>query len=143
MIRKKAKIKMPQSKISDFDITKSMLKTIDQMKRSLVKESSEDYEELSGGELKAEQDKFVDIVSPRVIFGKLMIYPKDNNVKWEGKFTNGIIWMMDKNGGLTIEAQGVKVDDEEMEMISKLKKYHEVWVDEWSNKLRNDYKISM
>jgi hypothetical protein len=142
-MRKTARYKAPQSTVSDYDITKSMLKTIDKLKKESIKEDKVDHKQLSGSELRAEEDKFTDIVSPRVTFGKFMVYPNDNNVIWNGKFNNGIAWRMDKNNGVTINAEGVNMDDEEMELISKLQKYHEVWADEWSDKLRTEYNITL
>jgi len=142
-MRKAARYKAPQSTVSDYDITKSMLKKIDELKKPVVREDKVDHKQLDGSELRAEEDKFTDIVSPRVTFGKFMVYPNDNNVIWNGKFNNGIAWRMDKNDGPMISTEGVNMDDEDMEMISKLKKYHEVWADEWSNKLRTEYNIKL
>lgn len=128
--------------INEHDITKMMLNKINESK--LVKEQEGENVEMSdntltGADLKAQEDKFVQVVSPRVTFNELKVYPDDNNVFWSGEFDNGIAWQMSKNDELVIDADNVTIDDEELEMINKLKKYREVWVDEWSEKLRSEY----
>lgn len=128
--------------INEHDITKMMLNKINESK--LVKEQEGENVEMSdntltGSELKAQEDKFVQVVSPRVTFNELKVYPDDNNVFWSGEFDSGISWQMSKNDELVIDADNVTIDDEELEMINKLKKYREVWVDEWSEKLRSEY----
>jgi hypothetical protein len=134
--------KMKQQLINEHDITKMMLNKINESK--LVKEQESDNTQMSdntltGSELKAQEDKFVQVVSPRVTFNELKVYPDDNNVFWSGEFDNGMSWQMSKNDELVIDAENVTIDDEELELINKLKKYREVWVDEWSEKLRTEY----
>jgi hypothetical protein len=133
--------KMGQLLTNEHDITKMMLNKINESKRGSIKEQQETGAEttLVGPEAKAEQDKFVQAVTPRVEFNEMIVYPSDNNVFWSGKFDNGITWQMSKNDDLVIDAENVTIDDEELELINKLKKYREVWVDEWSEKLRTEY----
>ena len=133
---------MKQQLINEHDITKMMLNKINESK--LVKEQEGENVEMSdntltGADLKAQEDKFVQVVSPRVTFNELKVYPDDNNVFWSGEFDNGISWQMSKNDELVIDAENVTIDDEELELINKLKKYREVWVVEWSEKLRTEY----
>ena len=132
---------MAQQLINEYDITKMMLNKLNESKRSSIKEQQEDESEITliGPEAKAEQDKFVQAVSPRVEFNEMIVYPSDNNVFWSGKFDNGIGWQMSKNDDLVIDAENISIDDEELELVNKLKKYREVWVDEWSEKLRTEY----
>ncbi len=132
--------KMGQLLTNEHDITKMMLNKINESKRGPIREQQEaDETTLVGPEAKAEQDKFVQAVTPRVEFNEMIVYPSDNNVFWSGKFDNGISWQMSKNDDLVIDAENVTIDDEELELINKLKKYREVWVDEWSEKLRTEY----
>jgi hypothetical protein len=131
---------MGQLLTNEHDITKMMLNKINESKRGPIKEQQEaDEITLVGPEAKAEQDKFVQVVTPRVEFNEMIVYPSDNNVFWSGKFDNGISWQMSKNDDLVIDAENVTIDDEELELINKLKKYREIWVDEWSEKLRTEY----
>jgi hypothetical protein len=130
--------------ISEYDITKMMINKINESK--LIKEDLGGVENtetsnntVTGSELKAQEDKFVQVVTPRVTFNELKVYPEDNDVFWSGEFDNGISWQMSKNDDLVINADNTTIDDEELELINKLKKYREVWVDEWSEKLRTEY----
>jgi len=138
------KRKMKTQLISEYDITKMMINKINESK--LIKEDLGGVENtetsnntVTGSELKAQEDKFVQVVTPRVTFNELKVYPEDNDVFWSGEFDNGISWQMSKNDDLVINADNTTIDDEELELINKLKKYREVWVDEWSEKLRTEY----
>lgn len=132
---------MKQQLLNEHDVTKMMLSKINESKRVVEQDNPTQTSEntLSGPELKAEQDKFVQAVTPRVTFNEFKIYPEDNNVFWSGEFDNGISWQMSKEDELVINADNTVIDDEELELINKLKKYREVWVDEWSEKLRTEY----
>jgi len=128
--------------LNEHDITKNMLYIIrDLNKKPLLKEESNDTIILNGADLKAEENKFTEIVTPRVKFGKFFIYPYATNVVFSGEFDGGIKWQMSKNDGLYFDAKNIQMDDETQEILERLKKYYENWVDEWSTKLRTDYKV--
>lgn len=125
--------------ISEYEITKTILRKISE---GVLAEEKNDSITISGAEKRMEEDKFVQAVTPRATFDNLIVYPYDNNVVWRGTLSNGIKWRMSKNDDLSIDASGAEIDDEEMEVIIKLKKYREVWVDDWSTKLRTEYKVN-
>lgn len=126
--------KMKQQLINEHDITKMMLNKINESK--LVKES--DYK-LTDDALKDQEDKFRGVVSPMVTFNNLNVSlkdkDKDNYFFWSGEFDNGISWQMSKNDGLVISADNVTIDDEELEILKKLKNYRGDWIKELSEKL--------
>jgi len=125
---------MKQQLINEHDITKMMLNKINESK--LVKES--DYK-LTDDALKDQEDKFREVVSPMVTFNNLNVSlkdkDKDNYFFWSGEFDNGISWQMSKNDGLVISADNVTIDDEELEILKKLKNYRGDWIKELSEKL--------
>jgi len=125
---------MKQQLINEHDITKMMLNKINESK--LVKES--DYK-LTDDALKDQEDKFRGVVSPMVTFNNLNVSlkdkDKDNYFFWSGEFDNGISWQMSKNDGLVISADNVTIDDEELEILKKLKNYRGDWIKELSEKL--------
>lgn len=129
------------NELNEHDITKTMLYKIRDINKGLLKEESNDTIELTGADRKAEEDKFADIVTQRVKFDKFFIYPYANNVTFSGVFDGGIKWEMSKNDGLYFDANNVQMDDATQEILDLLKKYYENWVDEWSSKLRTDYKV--
>jgi len=95
---------------------------------------------LDGPEIKDEMNKLEDFVGSRIkAYDELVIYPYDHNVTWGGEFLNGIRFEFNLTGDMKLDANNITVDDNEVELMSKLKKYGENWVDEWAKKLRDDY----
>lgn len=136
-----------KSLINEYDITKMMIQKINESK--LIREqeeaiddtSSSDGQTIEGSNLQDEIKRFTDYLGTnRVDFNELNIYPKENNAVWSGKFTNGIEWQISVNDDLVLNTQGTPIDDPEMELIEKLKKYSSVWAEDWAKKLRTDYK---
>lgn len=136
-----------KSLINEYDITKMMIQKINESK--LIREQEEtidntqspDGQTIEGSNLQDEIKRFTDYLGTnRVDFNELNIYPKENNAVWSGKFTNGIEWQISVNDDLVLNTQGTPIDDPEMELIEKLKKYSSVWAEDWAKKLRTDYK---
>lgn len=136
-----------KSLINEYDITKMMIQKINESK--LIREQEENIDDMSnsdgqtieGSNLQDEIKRFTDYLGTnRVDFNELNIYPKENNAVWSGKFTNGIEWQISVNDDLVLNTQGTPIDDPEMELIEKLKKYSSVWAEDWAKKLRTDYK---
>lgn len=132
--------------INEHDITKNMLESIRNQANSgkgLINESTEEAQDLSGGELAEEEKKFMDIVTSRVEFGEFKIHPGANNVIFSGKLDNGIEWQFSKTDGLFINASNIELDDEGLETLRKLNGYYQNWSDEWAEKLNKEYKTNV
>lgn len=124
----------------EYDLTKSMLNKI--RENFLIKENDENDEDvidLGDDELKSEQDKFSDMITPRVVFGKFKIYKNANNVVFGGKLDEGVEFQMSLNDGIYINIDNVELTDEIVDILKKLNGYYIEWAKEWSNKLRNEY----
>lgn len=91
--------------------------------------------------------KFSDTVDPRVQITNFKIYPKDRDVKFEGRLDSGINFFMSlKAMKLSIsitddQGQSIRifVDDDLVATIQKLSGYYENWSREWAQKLVTDY----
>ncbi len=94
----------------------------------------------SSADVKEEQNKFMQIVGPRVEFKSFNIYPNDNNVVLAGNFDNGLQWQFSKKDGCYINAESLKLDSESSEMLRKLAAYYENWASEWASRLQNEFK---
>jgi len=78
-------------------------------------------------------DEFVNEVAEIVDFNKLNLYP--NNVEWSGKITEYDIeffFSIGENNGVYINGTMMKVDDEFLDMMNKLKTYYEKFKTKWS-----------
>jgi hypothetical protein len=78
-------------------------------------------------------DEFVTEVSDLVDFNKLNVYP--NNVEWSGKIIDYDIEFMyniGEDGGIYINGDMIKTDEEFIEMITKLQKYYEKFKSKWA-----------
>lgn len=115
-----------------------MISKIQSGKR-IIEEEKNDRIVVTGEEKNSQEEKFTQFITPRVRFNELIIFPYDNNVVWSGKFDNGIVWKMEKNGGLQLSSKNTQIDDAELEIIDRLKKYSESWKDDWAEKLRREY----
>lgn len=107
-----------------------------------TEQDSEASAEVSGQEVKDEESKFMDTVTPRVTFESFKVYPDASNVTFNGKFDNEIEWQMSKVDGLFVNAANIELDDEVLELLKKLNGYYQNWSDEWSKKLNTEYKKS-
>ncbi len=98
---------------------------------------------LDGDTLKEEEKKFRSIISPRVEFNKLVIYPDASNVEWSGKFTDtNVEWVysLDDSTGVYISGDLVRLNDSMMAILKLLVGYYTTWSTEWANKVAEDYK---
>jgi hypothetical protein len=78
-------------------------------------------------------DEFRSDVAELVEFGDLNVYPE--NVEWKGKILeNDLEFFLSINepNGLYIKGDMIKVDQEHMEVISKLQSYYEKFKTKWS-----------
>lgn len=125
------------------DITREMLdKMYESNTKKIILEEFDEKIELKPEELKEEEKKFRETVSPRVEFKKFFIYPKASNVEWAGKFTNSDlewVYSLDNSNGIYISGDLVRLDDDMMEILKKLTGYYHTWSDQWANKLAEDY----
>ena len=81
-------------------------------------------------------DEFVTEVSDLVDFNKLNIYPK--NVEWSGKiidFDIEFYFSIGEENGVYIDSQMVKVDEQFLDLLTKLQKYYEKFKSKWSKVL--------
>jgi len=134
-----------KSLINEYDVTKMMIQKINESRLMREQEENDnvttkDSLTITGSELKDEENRFTDYMGTnRVEFNELNLYPSENNAVWSGKFNNGIEWQISVNDDMVLNTQGTPIDDPEMELIEKLKKYSTVWGEEWAKKLRTDY----
>jgi hypothetical protein len=81
-------------------------------------------------------DEFTEDVSDLVDFNQLNVY--SNNVEWSGKIIDKdleFIYTIGESSGTYINGDMVKVDDETLELINKLKGFYEVFKSKWSKVL--------
>ena len=128
------------------DITREMIdKMYEKSTKKIIKEEFDEKIELRDEDLREEEKKFRDTVSPRVEFKRFFIYPKASNVEWAGKFTNSDlewVYSLDNSDGVYISGDLVRLDDNMMEMLKKLTGYYQTWSNEWANKVAEDYSSS-
>ena len=125
------------------DITREMLdKMYEPNIKKIIKEEFDERIQLKEQDLREEEKKFRDTVSPRVEFKKFFIYPKASNVEWAGKFTGSElewVYSLDSANGVYISGDLVRLDDTTMDILKKLVGYYATWSNEWANKLAEDY----
>lgn len=83
-------------------------------------------------------DEFVNEVSDLVDYKQMNIYK--NNVEWGGNLINqniNFIYSIGENNGVYIEGKMIKVDDEFLDMVNKLKAYYEKFKSKWAKILAN------
>ncbi len=88
-------------------------------------------------------DEFVNEVSDLVDFNKLNVYP--NNVEWSGKiidFDIEFIFSIGEDGGMYINGDMIKADENFVEMINKLKTYYDKFKSKWAKVLASRKKTN-
>jgi hypothetical protein len=81
-------------------------------------------------------DEFVSEVSDLVDFNKLNVYP--NNVEWSGKiidFDVEFSFSIGEENGIYIDGNMIKMDDEFIDFVTKLKAYYEKFKSRWATVL--------
>jgi hypothetical protein len=81
-------------------------------------------------------DEFNEEVSDLVDFNQLNVYP--NDVEWSGKIVDKdieFIYTVGESSGTYINGNMVKVDDETLESINKLKNFYDKFKSKWSKVL--------
>lgn len=88
-------------------------------------------------------DEFNEEVSDLVDFNQLNVYP--NDVEWSGKIVDKdleFIYTVGESSGTYINGNMVKVDDETLETINKLKNFYEKFKSKWSKVLVSRKQLS-
>jgi len=88
-------------------------------------------------------DEFNEEVSDLVDFNQLNVYPSD--VEWSGKIVDKdleFIYTVGETSGTYINGNMVKVDDETLETINKLKNFYEKFKSKWSRVLVSRKQLS-
>jgi hypothetical protein len=88
-------------------------------------------------------DEFVSEVSDLVDFNKLNVYP--NNVEWSGKiidFDIEFFFSIGEDGGMYINGDMIKADENFVEMINKLKTYYDKFKSKWAKVLASRKKTN-
>lgn len=88
-------------------------------------------------------DEFVNEVSDLVDFNKLNVYP--NNVEWSGKiidFDIEFFFSIGEDGGMYINGDMIKADENFVEMINKLKVYYDKFKSKWAKVLASRKKTN-
>lgn len=81
-------------------------------------------------------DEFVEEVSDLVDFNELNVYP--NNVEWSGKIIDydlDFVFSIGESNGVYINADMVKVNDDFLDFINKLKQYYDKFKSKWAKVL--------
>lgn len=89
-------------------------------------------------------DEFVNEVSDLVDFNKLNVYP--NNVEWSGKiidFDIEFFFSIGEDGGMYINGDMIKADENFVEMINKLKVYYDKFKSKWAKVLASRKKTNI
>ena len=84
-------------------------------------------------------DEFVEEVSDLVDFDTLNVYP--NNVDWAGKIIDQDIeftFTIGEDSGIYINGDMIKVDEDFMEMISKLQQFYQKFKSKWGKVLASN-----
>jgi hypothetical protein len=79
-------------------------------------------------------DEFASGVSDMVDFDKLNVYK--NNVEWSGKlieFDLEFFFSIGEENGVYINGEMIKMDDEFLELVTKLKGYYEKFKSKWAS----------
>jgi len=136
--------------INEHDVTKKMIDTL--RGQSFINEAEEGNDVITPSEndpvFKDEAKKIADTVDQRIQITKLKIYPKDNDVQFEGRQVFGInFFMSTKAGKLSISItdengrpKQMFLDKESLDIINKLEGYYKNWAIEWGKKLNTEYK---
>jgi len=136
--------------INEHDVTKKMIDTL--RGKSFINEAEEGNDVITPSEndpvFKDEAKKIADTVDQRIQVTKLKIYPKDNDVQFEGRQVFGInFFMSTKAGKLSISItdengrpKQMFLDKESLDIINKLEGYYKNWAIEWGKKLNTEYK---
>ena len=88
-------------------------------------------------------DEFVNEVSDLVDFNKLNVYP--NNVEWSGKvidFDIEFFFSIGEDGGMYINGDMIKADENFVDMINKLKTYYDKIKSKWAKVLASRKKTN-
>jgi len=89
-------------------------------------------------------DEFVSEVSDLVDFNKLNVFPK--NVEWSGKiidFDIEFYFSIGEENGVYIDSQMSKVDEQFLDLLTKLQKYYEKFKSKWSKVLASRKRTSL
>jgi hypothetical protein len=89
-------------------------------------------------------DEFVEQVSDLVDFNTLNVYK--NSVEWSGNLIDvGVefVYMVGEDSGVYLNGDIMKLDDEFLETLNKIKKYYQVFESKWSKILAGRKKTKM
>jgi hypothetical protein len=139
--------------MNQHDETRKILDLIRENKKSLINNgrrilveqdirSQEEKETLDPTELKEEEKKFRDTVTPRVKFNKFKLYPEAQNVEFSGEFTDSRIewyYSLDDTQGVYITTDLLQLRDDTLKQIQKLVGYYKTWSEEWANRIAEEY----
>jgi hypothetical protein len=139
--------------MNQHDETRKILDLIRENKKSVLSNSrrmlveqditiQEEKGELDPTELKEEEKKFRDTVTPRVKFNKFKLYPEAQNVEFSGEFTDSRIewyYSLDDTQGVYITTDLLQLRDDTLKQIQKLVGYYKTWAEEWANRIAEEY----
>jgi hypothetical protein len=89
-------------------------------------------------------DEFVNEVSDLVDFKQMNVY--QNNVEWGGNLINqniDFLYSIGENNGVYIEGKMIKVDDEFLQTITKVRTYYQKFKSKWAKVLANRKKTNI
>ena len=141
--------------MNQHDETRKILDLIRENKKSVLSNSrrmlveqditvQEEKGELDPTELKEEEKKFRDTVTPRVKFNKFKLYPEAQNVEFSGEFTDSRIewyYSLDDTQGVYITTDLLQLRDDTLKQIQKLVGYYKTWQKSGQTELPKNMKI--
>jgi hypothetical protein len=83
-------------------------------------------------------DEFINEVSDLVDFEQMNVY--QSNVEWGGNLINqniDFIYSIGENNGVYIEGKMIKVDDEFVQTVTKIRSYYQKFKSKWAKVLAN------
>ena len=139
--------------MNQHDETRKILDLIRESRRSITNPHKkiiteqeisvqEEKETLDPTELREEEKKFRETVTPRVKFNKFKLYPEAQNVEFSGEFTDSRIewyYSLDDTQGVYITTDLLQLRDDTLQQIQKLVGYYKTWSEEWANRIAEEY----
>jgi hypothetical protein len=126
--------KKTQNKINLFEKTDDELNLIVSDEDD---QENDDYVNITGDEQLEEERSFQQTVDKLCKFNKIKVY-KDN-VVWSGfLIREDIEWVfsLDENNGCYFKTNKfIKLEDQNLKVLQKLKAYYLIWSDNWSGRL--------
>lgn len=117
----------PEEKREEYTVSggKIVVHGYEEEEMKLTDEEKQNFQET--------MDEFVEQVSDMVDYNALHLY--QNNIEWSGKlikFDLEFFYTLGENSGVYLNGQMMKVDDEFIDMVQKLRSYYKIFSSKWA-----------